>query len=85
MLQAVGEDLLAVGDRPRVAQAGEDGVAGHVEQELVTRGHGLEQGGQLQVLGEGVLVGWQRRLQVDVPVAVHEEDLHDASLRFRAW
>jgi hypothetical protein len=29
MLQAVGEDLLAVGDRPRVTQAGEDGPAGH--------------------------------------------------------
>ena len=78
--EAVGQDPLAVADGLRVVEAGEQHLRGHLEQELVTGGHRLQQRGQLQVLDQVFVAGRQVGPEVEVPVLVEEMGLHDASL-----
>ncbi len=83
VLQGIAQDLLAVGDRPRVVEARQDGRSGDVEEELVAERHGREQRVELQVLRQIVCAGGELVLEVEVPVAVHEEGLHEPMRCFR--
>ena len=78
--QAVGEDPLAVADGFRIMEAGEQHLLGHVEEELVTGGHRLQQRGQLQVLDQLLVAGRQVGAEVEVLGFVQEVGLHDATL-----
>lgn len=78
VLQAVRQDMLAVGDRAGVRQAGEHAAPGHLEQELVAAGHRVKQGVQPEVLGERGDAVRQIRCHVEVPARVHQERLHRA-------
>ena len=78
--EAVGKDPLAVADGLRIVEAGEQHFRGHVEEELVTGGHRLQQRGQLQVLDQVLVAGRQVGLEVEVLGFVEEVGLHDATL-----
>ena len=74
--QAVGQDLLPVGDGSRIGQPIADGPLRHVEQELVAGRHGVPQRAQFQVLGQ--VRGQRRRIggQAEVRPIVHEKGFH---------
>jgi hypothetical protein len=55
---------------------------GHAVQELVPIGHGQQQDIQLQVAGQVGLVRRQVLPEMEIPVRVHQEGLHDASRSF---
>ena len=68
LVEAVGQDPLAVADGLRIVEAGEQDLLGHVEEELVTGGHRPQQRGQLQVLDQVLVAGRQAGPEVEVLV-----------------
>lgn len=77
---AVGEDPLAVADLIGVGQAGQHHPRRDVVQELVPGRHGLQHGGQLQVLDQVVAVAGEIGGDIEVPVAVEQVGLQELSL-----
>ena len=79
---AIGQELLAIADGIRRIEAGEDRRPGHAEQEPVASCHRPEQRVEPQVLGEGGRArGWVR-VDVEIPVAVHQERFHGVMRAF---
>jgi hypothetical protein len=76
VFEAVLEDLLAVANRVRICEAREEAPPRDLAQEFVTAGHRAEERAELEILAQRVGVGGQRLLEIEVALAVHEEDLH---------
>ena len=77
--EAVGQHPLAVADRFRIVQAGEQYLHGRLEEEFVTGGHRPQQRGQFQILDQVLMAGRQAGPDVEVLVLVQEVDLHRPS------
>jgi hypothetical protein len=77
--QAVGQHPLAIADRFRIVQAGQQYLRGDLGEIFVARGHRPQQRGQFQILDQVLMAGRQAGPGVEVPVLVQEVDLHRPS------
>lgn len=75
-VEAVEQDTLAVFDALRILEAGQQGHPRYPVQEIVASGHDLEQGFEAEIADQILGVARQRRLEIEVPVAVHQPGLH---------
>ena len=85
MSEAVGEHRLPIADGVDAIEASEDRRPSDREQEPVTGRHRTEEDVQPQVLGERLSVWRQLGREVEVTVAVCQEDLHRATRAFTPW
>ena len=76
MGQAVGEHALPVAGQGRVGEAGQERGAGHAEEELVSGGHSPQQRREFQILAQRAGLHGRVRVRVEIPVGVHQVDLH---------
>jgi hypothetical protein len=84
VLDGVADDLLAVADGPWVGEAGEEGSPGDLCHERIVAGHRLDDGLEVEVRHQVVVVGPSLRREVGAGVGKQQPGLH-ARIRSRSW